>query len=236
MLSQRISGLIMEGMREATAFAAGLTDEQRSACGTASAWSAKDVFAHLAAWQRHKVQDLAGVPREPIRDEDLDAINGAIFERCRAWGWDQIWQEEEDSATALAKAVSSMGDDDLMSTDRFAWQDGRPLWKNLVGEGFTHVIVHLANLYSTLGQDQRALELMINGMESLRVLDPGPDWQGNLTYNVACQYALAGDRKRALALLGEGLSLAPRLRPWARQDNDLACLRDDPVFIALMTE
>jgi hypothetical protein len=233
MLSQQISALCTEALREAATLAAGLTDEQRSACGSAAAWSAKDVFAHLAVWQRQKCDDLAGAPRKPIADEEIDAINGAIFERCRAWSWDQVWREEEDSMTALAKAIAAMREEDLRVTDRYPWQDGRALWKNLAGTGYTHAIVHLANLYSTLGQNQRGLDLMVGSMEALRGLDPDPEWQGNLTYNIACQHALAGDRTRALTFLTEGLRLAPNLRSWARQDPDLVCLRGYPEFSAL---
>lgn len=233
MLSHQISSLCREALKEAEALVACLTDEQRSACGTAAAWSAKDVFAHLAVWQRQACEDLAGVPREPIADEQIDAINGAIFERCRAWSWDQVWQEEENSMAALAKAVAALSEADLRVTDRYPWQGGRALWKNLAGTGYTHVMVHLANLYVTLGQNQRGLDLMVSGMEKLRDLDPDPTWQGNLTYNIACQYALAGDSARALTLLADSLRLAPNLRTWARQDSDLVCLRDDPAFVEL---
>jgi len=233
MLSQQISALCHDALREASLLVAGLTDEQRSACGSASDWSAKDVFAHLAVWQRQKCEDLSGVPRAPIAEEEIDAINGAIFERCRAWTWDQAWQEEKDSMAALAQAVAAMSEEDLRVTDRYPWQDGRALWKNLAGTGYTHVIVHLANLYATLGQNQRGLDLMMGGMESLRGLDPDPEWQGNLTYNIACQHALAGDAPRAMTLLVEGLRLAPGLRKWARQDPDLVCLRGDPAFVEL---
>lgn len=62
-------------------------------------------------------------------------------------------------------------------------------------------------------------------------------------YNLACTYALLGERERALELLERELaenhagpgSLAQQ-KEWARKDPDLASLRDDPRFELLVGE
>lgn len=65
--------------------------------------------------------------------------------------------------------------------------------------------------------------------EGLSVYPDGP----TLHYGVACLEALSGERAKALAALRRTLELEPELKLWAREDDDLASLREDPEFRAL---
>ena len=56
---------------------------------------------------------------------------------------------------------------------------------------------------------------------------------GSLYYNLACLEAVSGEREAALAALRRAISLRPRIAEWAREDEDLASLREDPEFRAL---
>jgi serine/threonine-protein kinase len=56
------------------------------------------------------------------------------------------------------------------------------------------------------------------------------------TYNLACYYALAGQRARALDFLRDALALGPVVGTSPSQDPDLATLHDDPDFIAILAE
>jgi quercetin dioxygenase-like cupin family protein len=56
---------------------------------------------------------------------------------------------------------------------------------------------------------------------------------GSLYYNLACLEAAAGEREAALAALRRAVELRAALADWARDDEDLASLRDDPEFRAL---
>ena len=69
--------------------------------------------------------------------------------------------------------------------------------------------------------------------EELAKLDPAADWQGTVRYNLACHYALTGQKEAAIAALGEALVLNPGLRDWSKQDTDLACLREEPGYLDL---
>jgi tetratricopeptide (TPR) repeat protein len=53
-------------------------------------------------------------------------------------------------------------------------------------------------------------------------------------YNLACMESVFGDSEAALAHLAQALKQAPGLRAWARRDPDLAFIRDDPRFWALV--
>ena len=73
----------------------------------------------------------------------------------------------------------------------------------------------------------RAREILAEGLER----HPA---SGSLYYNLACLEAVQGETDRALASLGEAIRLRPAAAGWARDDEDLASLRDDPEFLALV--
>ena len=72
----------------------------------------------------------------------------------------------------------------------------------------------------------RAREILGEGLEV------HPE-SGSLYYNLACLEAVQGNREAALAALRRALELRPEVAEWAREDEDLASLRDDPEFPSL---
>ena len=80
---EKLIALFRRGQRDLEEFASVLTPEQRAEEGTPECWAIKDIVGHMAHWQRVACQDLAGVPREPVSDENIDAINAVIFEERR---------------------------------------------------------------------------------------------------------------------------------------------------------
>jgi tetratricopeptide (TPR) repeat protein len=55
-----------------------------------------------------------------------------------------------------------------------------------------------------------------------------------LLYNLACAEALLGETDDALAHLREAIAGDPGIVDWAREDEDLASIRDDPRFAELV--
>jgi hypothetical protein len=83
----------------------------------------------------------------------------------------------------------------------------------------------------------RAAPLLRSDPQRARaILDEGLEHEpesASLQYNLACLEALEGDREAALARLGRAIELEPRSTTWARADDDLESLRDDPRFTEL---
>lgn len=82
-------------------------------------------------------------------------------------------------------------------------------------------------LHQRLG-DTEAGRVLIEAALRLR-----PDDFGVL-YNSACFYSLAGERERALDLLERAAAAGRGYRGWIEQDSDLAPLREEPRFRALI--
>ena len=72
----------------------------------------------------------------------------------------------------------------------------------------------------------RAREILTEGLAAL------PD-SPSLHYNLACLDAAEGHHQAAIAHLRHAIQLRPALGEWARTDEDLAALQDDPDFKAL---
>jgi hypothetical protein len=72
------------------------------------------------------------------------------------------------------------------------------------------------------------------GAERARGLLAGDPPYGLLYYNTACFEARAGQTDAALAHLRRAMELRPGLAELAREDEDLAALRDDPQFAEIV--
>jgi tetratricopeptide (TPR) repeat protein len=73
------------------------------------------------------------------------------------------------------------------------------------------------------GQPDRGAAVFLEALER----HPG---NSNILYNLACFESLAGRPDDALAHLTEAIELDPRMREWARTDEDFAAIREDPRF------
>jgi tetratricopeptide (TPR) repeat protein len=73
------------------------------------------------------------------------------------------------------------------------------------------------------GQPDRGAAVFLQALER----HPGSSY---VLYNRACFASLAGRPDDALAHLTEAIELDPRMREWARADEDFAAIRDDPRF------
>jgi hypothetical protein len=72
----------------------------------------------------------------------------------------------------------------------------------------------------------------------LAIVREGLEQTGNpvLHYHVAYYEALTGNRDAALEHLRQAVEHEPRVRTWAREDEDFASIRDDPEFLAITGE
>lgn len=82
---------------------------------------------------------------------------------------------------------------------------------------------NLGNLYFDGNRYDQALQAYSHALELDRALP-------KVHYNVACIHALQGRKKQALASLEQAFLLLPDLKKQARQDPDLASLRNDKQF------
>lgn len=219
-------------------YVAGLTPEERGQVGKANDWSPKDLIAHLAAWQVRMADRLAELGRgeDKAQPDDIDAENALIWGEYCDRSWDEILERLSTGHQRLMENLQVLSAEDLQDAHRFQSQKGQPVWRSVAGNECTHPTMHLAEAYAKHGQQDRASKMMEGLAADLALLDDSPRWTGVVRYNLACYFALAGEKDRAVALLAEALKLHPGLTEWSRQDGDLASLRGRPDYERLYAD
>jgi predicted Zn-dependent protease len=93
--------------------------------------------------------------------------------------------------------------------------------------GHEPVLQALGHLYTRVGRYEDGLQV---DLELTKLQPDNPQhW-----YNLGCSYALVGNRSKAFEALHRAVDLGYHDADWMRQDEDLASLRDDPSFEALL--
>jgi tetratricopeptide (TPR) repeat protein len=212
-----------------------LTPAERQASGQIDAWAPKETLAHMAVWQDRLAQniDAAFHGGELQHYENYLELNDRDFEANRLKSWDNCLDNAGQCRSALRQLFDSLDEAGLQRLDILPWQEGRPIWKLFVGNIVDHPVSHLCMLYNARGDHEKALCLQEQTSRALAGLDPDPRWQGNVRYNLACVYALSGQKEKAILELNEAFKLNPGLMEWSKQDTDLDSLRQEPSFLAL---
>jgi tetratricopeptide (TPR) repeat protein len=166
-------------------------------------------------------------------DDNEDATNARIFELHRHESWERIAGGLDDVNQRLLDALQMLSELDLMDPARNPWRNKRPAWVSIAGNSFTHPIVHLAQYAFEHGDPERGTHLNELAAERLMKVDDSPSWRATAVYNLACAYAMGGQREKAIANLRQALELNPDLTEWSKKDPDLTSLHGDPDYLAI---
>ena len=231
---ETLLNLVTEAVKREKEFVDGLTGAERAVVGASDNWSAKDVVAHCAYWKKRRAVEIPQVLQggSAAVFDDFDHENDRIFLEYRDKSWDDVTAFSREAAHLLVGQLQQMSEEDLERP----WQDDRPIWRMVVGNGYSHTIVHLAEHYQQKGDMVHAAELTAMLGQPLADLDESPGWQGTVKYNAACSLSLLGEKAAAINELRDALALTPALVDWSKQDSDLDPLRDEPDFLAIYAE
>jgi tetratricopeptide (TPR) repeat protein len=234
-MKENLLELVQDAHQEELVFISRLSDAERAVVGTAQAWSAKDLVGHVITWLDRMVDNFHTAARgEPLPDYgEIDSANAGIFAENAAKSWDDLRQMIDHVCTRVTDYVQAASEADLVDPERSVLKNNRPLWQNIAGNAVTHALLHLGQYYADHGQAAYATPMQERITQRLMTLEDTPKWHANATYNLACYYALAGQKAPAITKLGEALKLDPGLTEWSTQDADLASIRDEAGYKAL---
>lgn len=226
--------MVEAGQAEMLRFARILTDEERSHSGTLKAWAHRDYLVHMTEWKRITAEWLAAVRQgQEYVEEDYLVVNDAMYEKYHDCPWSKVEELMDGSNRELLFQLQSLSEEDLNTQGRFPGVSG-VLWKRIAGNGFIHIISHLGPIYIERGELEYVDAMRRREAALVANLDDSPAWQATSHYNLACHYALIGNKQRALELLDTSLRVDPNLIDWSQQDTDLVSLHNDPDFHALL--
>lgn len=142
----------------------GLSEEQLHVPLGPSVFSIKDSLAHLMAWQQLSIARLeaAKAGREPEYpdwsggsdpdEQDVDLVNGRIFEIHKAESWPRVHQDWKDGYLRLLKLAEETPEGNLMDAKKYPWLKGYALLAILEGTYEHHQVDHLEPLLEWLRQ------------------------------------------------------------------------------------
>jgi len=93
-------------------------------------WTAKDVLAHIAAWDRElvpAVDELLAGRYPSFIAEDVDAFNTCAVAAARDLPWDAVLAELRGAHEALIARTRALTDDEWRHLSRHTWRDGTPM-------------------------------------------------------------------------------------------------------------
>jgi tetratricopeptide (TPR) repeat protein len=219
---------LLESEREAerrfVAEAAGERDFPRG-------WSAGLLMAHIASWR----EKLRGSLIEASRREavspppsDIDAFNAAELARNAGIALDEGATRADALLVDLIDLWATVGDRPI------SWFTAKTTGEALVRNSYVHPRNHLAEHYLERGDRTRGLEIYEETAGELRQADAPGHILGGAIYNLACARVAQGRKDEALELLAEAFPMRDDLRLGAAADPDLAPLKTNPRFRALI--
>ena len=142
----------------------GLSEAQATASRLPNGWSAKDLTAHLMAWQQVSVARVGAAQRdeEPVLPdwlagadpdaENVDPSNARIDETYRGASWLQVYKAWRDGFVEFLTLAKAVPEDDLVDTEKYPWLKGYALVDVLKGSYEHHHEDHLPALSAWAGQ------------------------------------------------------------------------------------
>jgi len=195
-MKKELTGLLEKGYQAEREFIAALTDEERNTNGSFELWTAKDILAHDSYWRKHHAENILAVlaGKTPTQTDD-DQINEEVYSQYQDQSWDQVEALARTSLERVRDALAALSEDDLQNGDFYPWLDGRPLWREFVGNIYTHPILHVSDWYIKRGNATRAAKMYQEMTGQLTSLDDSSEWLGTIRYNNACSFSLLGDKE-----------------------------------------
>ena len=213
-----------------------LTPAEHEAPGAVDAWSAKDLMTHALYWESRMMDNLQRIAQgEPVPtlDDDIDSENARVFREMHSLSWDDVRALLDTTQRRIVEYFTVTPDAVLNGSEKSPWPDDRTIWQGILGNSISHTLLHLAQWHAEHGRRDEATRMQETMAQRMIALDDSPRLRGVTLYNLACYYALAGYKDKAITRLAEALTDFPDLTTWSKEDSDFASIRDDPDFQAI---
>jgi hypothetical protein len=139
-----------------------LNPTQMTTEGIIPDWSIKDMLAHIASWHhrlltwlhaaiRHEEPTISG----PDSVEEMDALNAQFYQENKSRPLDEVLTDFRTTHQQIMDIIQAMPEDDLISSQRFVWTKGSPLWQLVAGDTYEHYQEHIGQIQKWLVQSRQ---------------------------------------------------------------------------------
>ncbi|MEO7910372.1 MAG: ClbS/DfsB family four-helix bundle protein [Roseiflexaceae bacterium] len=126
-------------------------------------WSAKDLLAHIAAWEQVMIhfhvgdrafEEVTQLPSVPYATTPVDQINEAFYARDRDLPLAQVLRSFRSSHQELLAMLDTMSEADLFKSYTPSGRDGGQLITWIIGDSYDHYDEHRATMERLLGAQE----------------------------------------------------------------------------------
>ena len=158
----RFIGMMRSEREQWEGLLAELDDAQMVRPGVAGDWSAKDVIAHVTAYERGLVEWLEAAARgesltfADLDHPDLDHRNTLLYARNQGRPLDDVLLESNRIFERLMELVESLSEEELTDPARSdwyvrpRWKESRPLWECIADDSVRHYRQHVPGIQAWL--------------------------------------------------------------------------------------
>jgi hypothetical protein len=196
-------------------------------------WPAALVMFHISMW-RERMRDALTEFRHArpyaAPPENIDEINDGELASGIGTPLADAAARADMLLIELIALAGELGD------RPFKWFSATTTGEALLRNSYSHPRLHLVAYLMENGLRDRAHRMLEDAAAEMREISAPASALGAALYNLACGRVDQDRLDDALELLVEAFPLRPDLKEAAREDPDLAMLRDNPGFKALVTQ
>lgn len=126
----------------------GLGEEVLSRLPVIGEWTAKDIMAHVVAWEAEAVTAIAQLPTGArpryagLAENALDRLNAKWHAENRDRPLDRVRADFEGVHKQMLRRAQALSDKDLFTPGQFKWRSGGTLAEWILGDGCEHIREH----------------------------------------------------------------------------------------------
>lgn len=130
------------------AFLERLTADLMMMPGIVGEWSAKDVLAHLIAWEQMVLGwynaglggEMPELPAPGFKWNETPQLNQQIYEKHRDWPLDQVMAQFRASHLEILGVIQELSNEKLFTAGHFAWTKKNTLGTYMVSATSSHYL------------------------------------------------------------------------------------------------
>ncbi|MGH7765328.1 MAG: TPR end-of-group domain-containing protein [Candidatus Dormibacteraceae bacterium] len=218
----------LEAQRQAEQdFVAHARDHEKAPKG----WPAALILFHASMWRErllHALTEMAEDRPQPPFPGSVDEINEAELASGIGTPLADAAARSEKLLGEIIAVYEKLGDRPIQ------WGSVATTTEAVLRNSYIHPRNHMFEYLNENGDAAGAARVFEEAVRDMREADAPPLILGAAVYNLACLRATQERTKESLALLEEATRMRTDLKAAAADDAQLASLRDDPGFQALV--
>ena len=190
-------------------------------------------MVHIWSWRRsfrdslRQLRDGRTVAPPP---DDIEAFNAEELAKGAGVPLAEAAERSEGTLTEIIDLWNEVG------ARPMSWYVANTTGDAAIRNSYHHPRIHIAEHYQQRGDRATYTRMLEESADDLRRAQSIPHTLGAALYNLSLARVAGGRHDEAIALLEEALPMRPDIRAAASEDADLAPLRSDPRFQAMLGE